>query len=208
MSQAVIPFDAGKLAASLKQVSREAAPLASFLRMNKQGQWTYGLDATIIAKGTEFMVNPSGFQHGYICWSAAASEKLGETAAPVTDALPEPGPVPVGGRGWEFQLGMHLKGLVGPLENLELVYRASSVGGKRAVATLAEQVANRLVTKGETSVVPVIKLDTDSYKHKQYGTIFVPVLTIARWMQIPAGKVNGEGKGEAPKQAKPVKRKR
>lgn len=181
---AIIPFDPNKLAMSLRQVAREAAPMAAFLKMDKTGAWVYGANTEEVEDGTEFLVNPNGFQHGYVCWAAEGSEKLGEVIAPVSDALGDTGPVPGGGRAWEFQLGMHLKGMKGELADMELVFRSSSVGGKRAIAGLAQQVAQKLAD-GEQNMVPVVTLSSESYKHKKYGKIYTPVIDIVRWTTMP-----------------------
>lgn len=182
MSTQLIPFDPSKLATALRQVSREAAPMASFLKMDKTGVWVFGIETEELEDGAEFYVNPAGFQHGYICWAEAGSEKLGELIAPITDVLPDSGPVPGGGRGWEFQLGMHLRGT--GKDSTTMIYRSSSVGGKRAIATVADMISRRL-NEDSKEMVPVVTLDSDSYKHKQYGKIFVPVIEIVRWVSMP-----------------------
>ena len=94
MSTAVVPFDPSKLAVTLKRVSREAAPNAAFLKMEKSGDWVHGIGQDPVPEATEMLVNPGGFQHGYICWGEG--EKLGENVVAVTDVLPDPGPVPPG----------------------------------------------------------------------------------------------------------------
>jgi energy-coupling factor transporter ATP-binding protein EcfA2 len=131
------------------------------------------------------------------------SEKLGEVIAPVTDALGDTGPVPGGGKAWEFQLGMHLKGVSGKgeLADMELVYRSSSVGGKRAIGGLALLVSQKL-SEGDANMVPVVTLSSESYKHKQYGKIYTPVIDIVKWVPMP------KAQAAAPKaEAKPEKKK-
>lgn len=182
MSTAVIAFDRSKLAVALRQTSQEAAPSSTFLRLSKVGEWVYGAEADEVPEGAQFLVNPAGFTHGFIAWGEGA--RLGETNVLVTEPLGEPGPVPAGARGWEFQLGCHLKGLTGETKDTELVYRASSVGGKRAIATLSGLVAKKLSDGGD-DFVPVVTLDVDSYKHAQYGKIFTPVLKIVKWVKMP-----------------------
>jgi hypothetical protein len=206
MSTSVVPFDRNKLAAALKQTSREAAPAASFLRMDKTGSWAFGVEADEVPADAEFAVNPEGFAHGYVAWGEG--EKLGEVIGPVTDAIPETGPVPGGARGWEFQLGMSLKGAPNSvMAGLDLTYRASSVGGKRAIAALSKQIAERL-EEGEDALVPVITLGSDSYKHKQYGKIYNPVFEIVRWVkveQLVEEAAKPKAKAKAPAKALPAK---
>lgn len=180
---AIIPFDPQKLAAALKQTTREVAPVGQFLRMEKSGDWVYGIEQDAVPDNAEFAVNPGGFSHGYICWGEGV--KLGEVSVPVTDPIPDTGPVPGGGRGWEFQLGIHIKGTNGTLKDTDMIYRVSSVGGKRAIAGLASLVSEKLIAN-DAKMVPVITLGSDSYKHKEFGKIFVPVFEVTKWMPMPA----------------------
>jgi hypothetical protein len=184
-NQSVIPFDPSKLAASLKQVTREVAPTGSFLKMGKDGEWVYGIEQDTVPESAEFMVNPAGFVHGYVVWHEKNAEKLFESCLPVTDALPENGPLPAGGKGFEFQLGLHLKGVSGKTKDTDMLFRTSSVGGKRAVAGLASLVSDKLMN-GDGKIVPVVTLNTDNYTHKQYGKIYVPMFDIVRWIAMPA----------------------
>jgi len=180
MSNAIVPFNAAKLAMALKKTSREAAPSGAFLKMDKTGAWIFGVEEEEVNDTEQFMVNPEGFQHGYVAWGD--SEKLGEVIAPVTEQLADTGPVPGGAKGWEFQLGAHFKQTDG---DLDLVYRSSSVGGKRAIAGLASEVSEKLLA-GDPKCVAVVTLSSDSYKHKQYGKIYTPVITVFKWIAMPS----------------------
>jgi len=181
----LIPFgnngalaDPSKLAAALQNVSRETSPSGMFLRMDKTGTWIIGIEMEPVAEGTEFAVNPAGFGHGWIAWGKL--ERLGESFVPLVEPIPQPGPLPEGARGWEQQFGMHLRDME---SQTDLVFRSSSVGGKRAVGALAKEVGLRMA-EGEEALVPVITLGNDSYKHKDYGRIFVPEFTIERWITL------------------------
>ena len=195
MQNAPVPFNASKLATALKKTSREAAPSGAFLKMDKTGAWIFGVEEEEVSGTDQFIVNPEGFQHGYVAWGE--SEKLGEMIAPVTEALPETGPVPGGAKGWEFQLGGHFKQKNG---DLDLVYRSSSVGGKRAIAGLASAVSDKLAA-GDPKCVAVVTLSSDSYKHKQYGKIYTPVIEIVAWIAMP-GENTSAPKAAPKKKAK------
>jgi hypothetical protein len=181
-----------QLAAALQNVSRESAPNGLFLRMGKDGVWIVGIEMEPVEDGAEFAINPSGFGHGWIAWGK--SERLGESFLPLTEPVPQPGALPEGARGWEQQFGMHLRELA---TGADLIYRASSVGGKRAIGALAKEVGARLA-EGDPLCVPVVALGHDSYKHKEYGKIYVPEFTIARWVSVASI-------GTPPAPAKPVK---
>jgi hypothetical protein len=68
-----------------------------------------------------------------------------------------------------------------PLENIatgEIVtFVSGSYGGRQAISKLCSQAAKHLATMGQ----PVIKLGTESYKHKHYGRTDKPVLHLVRW---------------------------
>lgn len=203
MQNAIVPFDAAKMAVSLKQVSREASPMASFLKMEKSGAWVFGIEGSVIKTDAEFMVNPGGVQHGYVAWRdtdkhGGSAEKLGEVMMPITEPLAETGPVPATGKSWDFQLGLQIKGCSGATDGIDMIWRSTSVGGKRAIAELAGIIGDRMAA-GESKLVPVVTLASESYKHKTYGKIHNPVLTVVRWVGMPAA-------GTAPKvAAKPAK---
>ena len=205
MASDLIPFggngaltDPSKLAAALQNVSREAAPSGLFLRMGKDGVWIVGIEMEPVEDGAEFAVNPAGFGHGWIAWGKA--ERLGESFVPLTEAAPAPGPLPDGARGWEQQFGMHLREMG---SNADLIYRASSVGGKRAIGALAKEVGAKLAAQ-DAKCVHVVTLGNDSYKHKEYGKIYVPEFTIERW--VTADSITAAGAPE-PLKAKTVKAK-
>jgi|GEM_PF-506450 hypothetical protein len=197
---ALVPFggngavaDPTKLAAALQNVSRQAAPQGMFLRMGKDGVWVIGIEAEPVAEGAEFAINPAGFGHGWIAWGK--SERLGESFVPLTDPLPATPATPEGAvRGWEQQFGMHLRE-VGT--GADLIFRTSSVGGKRAIGALAKEVGARMA-EGDARSVAIVTLGADSYKHKEYGKIYVPEFAIERWVtpaDITADVQPVKGKG-------------
>lgn len=186
-------MDPSKLAAALQNVARESAPNGLFLRMGKDGVWIIGIEMEPVEETAEFAINPAGFGHGYIAWGK--SERLGESFVPLTEAVPQPGPLPDGARGWEQQFGMHLRELG---TQADLIFRSSSVGGKRAIGALAKEVGSRLAD-GDPKCVPVVTLSNDSYKHKEYGKIYVPEFTIERW-------VTADSVSAAPAKAEPAKK--
>ena len=99
---------------------------------------------------------------------------------------------------------MSLKCTTGSDKDLEARFTTTSVGGKRAVQTLAVAIAEQ-VEKDQSKPVPVVRLKKDHYQHKSYGRIFTPVFEIVEWIGM-----DGEAT-EAPKQveaAEPARRRR
>jgi hypothetical protein len=61
------------------------------------------------------------------------------------------------------------------------VFSVSSKGGQRAVNGLTRTYGSRIRAKGDSAGLPIVELQPDAYKHKQYGKIFFPVLHIVNW---------------------------
>jgi hypothetical protein len=86
---------------------------------------------------------------------------------------------------------MSLKCVSGEDKGLEARYTVTSVGGKRAVQTLAVALADQ-VEKDQSKPVAIVRLKKDHYQHKSYGKIYTPVFEIVEWMSMD---------GEAPEVA-------
>ena len=193
MTTAVTTFNAANMTVALRKVAQAATATYSFLKMEKSGSWVHGAQQTEVPEGTEFLINPATFDHGYVAWDDG--EKLGEIIARITDPLPELPPVPAGAKSWDFQLGFHLASAD---DGAQFIYRATSVGGKRVIAQVAAAVADR-VEAGEAKLVPVVTLTSASYKHPKYGKIYNPLMDVVRWVSMPAP---GETKADALAKAK------
>ena len=152
-----------------------------FLRMGKDGVWIVGIEMEPVEDGAEFAINPSGFGHGWIAWGKSRAARRIVRAAD-RGRTSNRGRCPRAARGWEQQFGMHLRELG---SQADLIFRTSSVGGKRAIGALAKEVGARMAA-GEAQCVAVVTLSSDSYKHKEYGKIYVPEFVIERWVTVAA----------------------
>jgi len=188
MSTALVKFDVSKLRVAARAMAAATPSPLAFLRMDKSGTWAYGADQDEIPDGQQFIVNPEGFQRGHVAWqdtsNGQAAAKLDERMYSVFEELPDPGDVPRGSRGWEPQQGCHLMGFGGKLAGKEMIYRASSDGGRRAITALLTEIAEGL--ESNPGKVPVITVSNSSYKHAAYGKIFKPILTLVKWVAPPA----------------------
>jgi len=152
----------------------------AIIKMDKGGHWVFGAEQTEIEDESTWAVNPFSFVHGYIAWGDG--EVLGEKMTSVAHPLPELDEAPPGAKkGWESQVGMSLKCVSGDDKGLEVRYTVTSVGGKRAVQTLAVALADQ-VDKDQTKPVAIVKLKKDHYQHKSYGKIYTPVFEIVEWV--------------------------
>jgi hypothetical protein len=162
----------------------------AIIKMDKGGHWVFGAEQTEIEEGSTWAVNPLSFVHGFIAWGDG--EVLAEKMVSIANPLPDLDEAPPGAKkGWESQVGMSLKCVSGEDKGLEARYTVTSVGGKRAVQTLAVALADQ-VEKDQTKPVAIVRLKKDSYQHKSYGKIYTPVFEIVEWMSMD---------GEAPEVA-------
>lgn len=163
------------------------------LKMDKTGHWVFGADQTEVEDDAVWAVNPFSFVHGFIAWGDG--EVLGEKMTSVSNPLPELDEAPPSAKkGWETQVGMSLKCISGEDKGMEARFTTTSVGGKRAVQTLAVALAEQ-VEKDQTKPVPVVRLKKDHYAHKSYGKIYTPVFELVEWVSMD---------GEAPKADEPA----
>lgn len=166
------------------------------LKMDRlTGEWSFGQEATPIEENSTWAVNPFSFLHGFIAWRA--KEVVGEVMVPATQPLPEPGEVPAGTKlGWQHQISMSLKCLNGDDKDLELRYGTSSKGGIRAVHGLSMELSAQ-ISLDKSRPIPVIKLRSSSYEHKEFGRTWTPSFEVVGWMGM-------DGETSAPNKAEPV----
>ncbi len=188
-SQAGLPA-VSSLTTALRTIAPDVASATVILKMDKTGHWVFGADQEEVEDDSLWAVNPFSFLHGFIAWGEG--EVLGEKMVPVTQPLPDvDAPPPGAKRGWEPQVGFSLKCISGQDEGMEARYTTTSVGGKRAVQSLAVEIAGQ-VEKDQTKPVPVVKLGKDHYQHKSYGRVYTPVFDVQKWIGMD---------GDAPAQA-------
>ena len=185
------------LSTALRALEAEAGPAGVvILKMDKTGHWVFGADQTEVESDATWAINPFSFIHGFIAWGDG--EVLGEKMVSVSQPLPEMEAAPAGAkRGWETQVGMSLKCLSGEDKDMEARFSSTSVGGKRAVQTLAVAIANQ-VEADQTKPVPVVRLKKDHYSHKSYGKIYTPVFEIVEWVGMDGEAAEPEQIEEAP----------
>jgi hypothetical protein len=207
------------LATSLSKLTEEVGGAGGtvILKMDKTGCWIFGADQTEVEDGSTWAVNPYSFVHGHIAWGGdktpAKGTVLGEVLASLFDPLPETGPSPQHAtNGWQLQLGCSLKCVSGEDVGMEARCAFTSTGGKKALAKLAEDIGER-AKKGLLDVVPIVELKKDSYQHKAYGKVIVPLFDVKSWMGMegpaaePAADVSPVA-AEAPTEEAPRRRRR
>ncbi len=184
------------LATSLRTLETVAPMSSAIIKMDKTGHWVYGADQTEAEDDARWAVNPFSFVHGFIAWGDG--EVLAEKMSSVTQPLPELDAAPPSAKkGWEQQVGLMLKCLTGEDAGLECRYTTTSVGGKRAVQTLAVAISAQ-VEKDPERPVPIVTLGKDHYQHKSYGRIYTPVFEIVEWVSMDGEEAAPEAEAGAP----------
>lgn len=203
----IVKFDPAKFAANVvANMKRAGSTRVGFLKMGKDGQWSYGTDETPVSEEDHVFVDPNGFVHGWQSWADTdlpnvQSELLGDVIAGMDQPLPDrPAKVPENGRPWSEVRGMSVL-----LAGEKLVYSTTSVGGINAFAGLAEEYLAQYHAD-PSKMIAEVSLSCDSYKHKNktYGRIYTPVFTVVDWhAKLPSEATTKPAEAPAPA---PVKR--
>lgn len=189
MTTKQLPAAISSLIANLEQAQAQSPAVMDndflFLKLTKFGEWVFGGEDTEVSNESIFAIDPSSYMHGWIAWHdfKLQGEEMSVQGQPPIDKASLP---TVEGNNWVPQVGFALKGMEGPEEGVQLLYKTSSRGGKEAVAGLLSAIVAR-GKSGETDLCPEIVLEKSSYVHKKHGKTFVPVLTIDGWIDIPNG---------------------
>lgn len=184
MGNAVAKFEPDRFKVGIVNMAQGGVDQVGYLRMDKGGVWCWGQDDIEVTSDQRLYVDPMGFVHGWQCWAdtdipGVSSAKLGEEIVPMFDPLPaRPAQVPENGRPWAELRGMSLL-----LDGEKLVYSTTSVGGRNAIAKLAQTFYDKYVSD-PSKMIAVVQLGNDSYKHKNktYGKIYVPIIEVVDWV--------------------------
>lgn len=168
-----------------------------YLKMNKQGEWVYGAEETEVGKDSFFVVDPNSYAQGFVAWDSDSGTLIDESMAVagqppvIISDLPA---LPAGIK-WQAQVAFAMKGVEGAEDGLQLLFKVSSRGGKAAVSTLLGQIVSR-GKAGNADLCPIVALESSSYKHKKYGKIFTPDLSVDEWIDLPDGAPAAEPAAE------------
>lgn len=177
-----------------------------FLRLTKAQTWEYGADDTEAQEGAKWALNPQSFQMGFIAWGDS-SDVLGESMGSIAEDPIIRSELPEVGASWAEQVGVQMRCVTGEDKGQQVLYKTTSKGGRDEFNRILAAVLDRL-ENNEKNVVPIIKLETSSYKHKKYGKIVTPVLNIVDWKPIEADSVDEDEPAEVEDEPTPAPTKR
>ena len=166
---------------------------APFVRFSKQGEFEIS-DTETIPAGTRCVAHADEIMFGWRKWldNKVVETRLGRVAdcyvparrQDLGDTDEDEWEMQDDGTGrdpWQFCASV-------PITRLDAgesyLFSVSSKGGLRAINGLTRGYGKRVQDKDDMAGLPIVELKSDSYKHKQYGKIFFPVLHIVGWTDV------------------------
>ena len=164
-------------------IGRTGLPMLLFKREGS-GTWGYGQKRTIPEEGSKWAVNPMTFKYGYICFNDA-NKVVGEHLVSVSQPKPLITDMQDVGFPWQEQWAVNLKCLSGADAGVEVVFKATTDGGIKAVVLMVDLIRDRINSnQHDGKIVPIVLLEKDSYQHKERGKVWIPVLNTIDWMSL------------------------
>jgi len=157
-----------------------------FFRLMKNGRYVFGPNNEEMQDGSHWAVNIMSMAHGWSCWVDGGPGKANDLAGEVlvSMTLPRPAqPAPIGEFEFKELYSMEMKCLNGDDAGKEVVYRINSVGGKRAIMALMDEIYGQLASR-PAYPCPVLVLTSDSYQHKKWGPTAFPIFTVVGWANM------------------------
>ena len=164
-------------------IGRTGLPMMLFKREGS-GTWGFGQKRTIPEADSRWAVNPLTFKYGYICFgdnNKVADERL----VPVTQPKPVITELPDTGFDWQEEWAVNMKCLDGADAGVEVVFKATTDGGIKAIVLMVDLVRDRINSgQHDGKIVPIVLLEKDSYQHSEHGRVWIPVLNTVDWMSL------------------------
>ena len=164
-------------------IGRSGLPMLLFKSREDSGTWGFGQRRTIPEEGSKWAVNPLTFKYGYICFNG--NKVVDERLVPVSQPKPVVTELPDTGSPWQEEWAVNLKCISGADAGVEVIFKANTDGGIKAVVILVDLVRDRLNGgQHDGKIVPIVLLEKDSYQHSKHGKVWFPVLNNIDWMPL------------------------
>jgi hypothetical protein len=177
-------------------IGRTGLPLLLFKSREDSGTWGFGQRRTIPEEGSQWAINPLTFKWGAICFNG--NKVVDECLVSVSQPKPLITELPDTGFPWQEEWAVNLKCISGADAGVEVIFKANTDGGIKAIVTLVDLIRDRINSgQHDGKVAPIVTLQKDSYQHSQYGKVWFPVLNTIDWMPL-------DGPAPAPTPAEPT----
>jgi hypothetical protein len=164
-------------------IGRTGLPMMLFKSREDSGTWGFGQKRIIPEEGSKWAFNPTTFRYGFICFNG--NKVLDERLVSVSQPKPVITELPDTGFPWQEEWSVNMKCISGADAGVEVVFKANTDGGVKAIAALVELVRDRINSgQHDGKIVPIMLLGKDSYQHSQYGKVWFPVLDFVDWMSL------------------------
>jgi len=164
-------------------IGRTGLPMMLFKREGS-GTWGFGQKRTIPEAGSKWAVNPWTLKYGFICFNDA-NKVVDERLVPISQPKPVITELPDMGFPWQEEWAVNMKCLDGADAGVEVVFKATTDGGTKAIGLMVDLVRDRINSgQHDGKIVPIVLLEKDSYQHSQHGKVWFPVLNTVDWMSL------------------------
>jgi hypothetical protein len=164
-------------------IGRTGLPMLLFKREGS-GTWGFGQKRTIPEEGSKWAVNPLTFKYGFICFGDN-NKVVGEHLVSVNQPKPLITDMQDVGFPWQEEWAVNLKCLDGADAGVEVIYKATTDGGIKAIVQMVDLVRDRLNSgQHDGKIAPIVLLEKDSYQHSERGKVWIPVLNTIDWMSL------------------------
>jgi hypothetical protein len=193
-----LPAGLSNMSAALRQSAKQTGTGSDPYLKCAKGEWIYGADDTEVEEDSLWAVNPLSFEHGWVAWGSKERKNegvnVGEIMVPAVQPLPDELALPEVNGDWSKSISFQLSCVSGEDEGTQVLYKANSHGAKKAYAVILELIVDK-IDAGDSEIVPIVLLETDSYKHATYGKIHTPILEVKKWITLEANTI-AEEEGE------------
>jgi hypothetical protein len=123
-------------------IGRTGLPMLLFKSREDSGTWGFGQRRTVPEEGSKWAVNPLTFRYGAICFSG--NKVVDEYLVLVSQPKPLITELPDTGFPWQEEWAVNLKCISGADAGVEVIFKANTDGGIKAIVTLVDLIRDRI----------------------------------------------------------------
>ncbi len=178
-----LPTNPNDLLQGLANVKQEISTSGGMplLRLLRTGSFAIGAENLEPDEDSLWAANPYSIHHGFAAWGDG--ELFDEVMVPFNQQPPNKSELRDYGVAWAKQYSVIMQCVNGDDKGMTVLYKGTSIGMQNAMKGLIDAVITQ-VQADPDNCVPVLDLQVDSYPHKQWGKVFIPILEITGWMTM------------------------